>query len=424
MKQWKNKNLNVIYFHMPNSKNDEVLTSDGILIPFNEFKVMSIEDYNSRKNNSSIYDYDLSLKSERLVKKAVSNHNVDITTELSEDVTETVKETLIEETKPVKKIKKMKTPLITNEDLVPIIKDEIKNEKSNSNVWKKMLKLFGTINKYAKKKKFNLFEWAYPKIMVFLMILCSCLSIYFTATYLQRLQNVIISYMISTCMLLFGIIGFQIARQRRKEQNKVQTFIYYFTSITVILFSMLSSIDVNYSKYKASHSNDEIVYNTNDGIRMSYELIEKEIEDNKKLIEKAQNDIKFQQTQYILSWDSEKGKSVPTDRITQEAQDNIKEYEKRIKELDERNKELNGKLIEYAQSGISMNTEEGKLEKSKSLTDLLGRILHSSSDVIQLIFLLVPSFFIDIINILAVTIYCDRFEKRKKKIIKTKKTVK
>lgn len=424
MKQWKNKNLNVIYFHMPNSKNDEVLTSDGILIPFNEFKVMSIEDYNSRKNNSSIYDYDLSLKSEKLVKKTISNHDVDVTTKLSEDVTETVKETLIEETKPVKKIKKMQTPLITNEDLVPIIKDEIKNEKSNPNVWKKMLKLFGTINKYAKKKKFNLFEWAYPKIMVFLMILCSCLSIYFTATYLQRLQNVIVSYMISTCMLLFGIIGFQIARQRRKEQNKIQTFIYYFTSITVILFSMLSSIDVNYSKYKASHSNDEIVYNTNDGIRMSYELIEKEIEDNKKLIEKAQNDIKFQQTQYILSWDSEKGKSVPTDRITQEAQDNIKEYEKRIKELDERNKELNGKLIEYAQSGISMNTEEGKLEKSKSLTDLLGRILHSSSDVIQLIFLLVPSFFIDIINILAVTIYCDRFEKRKKKMIKTKKMVK
>ena len=71
-----------------------------------------------------------------------------------------------------------------------------------------------------------------------------------------------------------------------------------------------------------------------------------------------------------------------------------------------------------------MNTEEGKLEKSKSLTDLLGRILHSSSDVIQLIFLVVPSFFIDIINILAVTIYCDRFEKRKKKMIKTKKMVK
>ena len=420
MKQWKNKNLNVIYFHMPNSKNDEVLTSDGILIPFNEFKIMSIEDYNSRKNNSSTYDYDLSLKSEKLVKKTISNHDVDIMTKSSEDVTETVKETVIEK-KPVKKIKKVQTPLFTNEDLVPIIKDEIKNEKNNPNVWKKMLKLFSTINKYAKKKKFNLFEWAYPKIMVFLMILCSCLSIYFTATYLQRLQNIIISYMISTCMLLFGIIGFQIARQRRKEQNKIQTFIYYFTSITVILFSMLSSIDVNYSKYKASHSNDEIVYNTNDGIRMSYELIKKEIEDNKKLIEKAQNDIKFQQTQYILSWDSEKGKSVPTDRITQEAQDNIKEYEKRIKELDERNKELNGTLIEYAQSGISMNTEEGKLEKSKSLTDLLGRILHSSSDVIQLIFLLVPSFFIDIINILAVTIYCDRFEKRKKKAIKTKK---
>ena len=37
IKQWKNENLGVTYFYLPNSKNNDILTSDGVLIPYDEF---------------------------------------------------------------------------------------------------------------------------------------------------------------------------------------------------------------------------------------------------------------------------------------------------------------------------------------------------------------------------------------------------
>jgi hypothetical protein len=176
---------------------------------------------------------------------------------------------------------------------------------------------------------------------------------------------------------------------------------------------MLSSIDVNYAKYKINHADEEITYNTNDGVRMSYDILSQELEDNKEMISNLQKDIDFQQTQWVLAWDNELGKNVLLEgRISSTAQEKIKEDNLRIEELTLRNKEINAQLIEYAQSGITMNKEEGNLEKSKSLTDLLGMLLGLSGDLIQLIFLLVPSFFIDVINLMAISIYCDSFENK------------
>ena len=57
--------------------------------------------------------------------------------------------------------------------------------------------------------------------------------------------------------------------------------------------------------------------------------------------------------------------------------------------------------------------KETKTDRAKSLTDLLGSILGISGNVIQLIFLLVPSFFIDIIGILSLNIYVSKFEEKK-----------
>ena len=71
LKQWKNDNLGVIYFYVPNSKKNEILTTDGVLLPYDEFKSMTSEDYLSKKNTSGLYDYQLSRQSERLVKKSV-----------------------------------------------------------------------------------------------------------------------------------------------------------------------------------------------------------------------------------------------------------------------------------------------------------------------------------------------------------------
>jgi hypothetical protein len=389
LKQWRNEKLGIIYFFIPNSKNNEILTTDGIIIPYDDFKKMTKESYDLKKKTSSVYDYESSRKSERLVKKVITQNKLSQIQSSSNDF---IKESKNSIQKPIKTIKH-------ESEIKSVQTNNLNNEKE-------------TDSKNV-KEKFNLFEWIYPKIMILITIVCSILSVYFTGTYLTRLQNIVLAYSISLSMLLYGLIGFQIARRKHREKNKGQAFIYYITSIVVILFSMLSSIDVNYAKYKINHADEEIAYNTNDGVRMSYNILKQELEDNKEIISNAQKDIEFQQTQWVLAWDNELGKNVLLEgRISATAQEKIKEDNQRIEELTLRNKEINAQLIEYAQSGITMNKEEGNLEKSKSLTDLLGMLLGLSGDLIQLIFLLVPSFFIDVINLMAISIYCDSFENK------------
>jgi hypothetical protein len=344
---------------------------------------MTSETYNAKKNTNGGYDYMLSKQSERLVKKAL---NVKKESAPTSSPTQITKPTVISTPTPIKRVK---NPIQLTEKAKGFIESE-------------------------KKKEINLFDITYPIIMLFITIVCSLLSINFTGIYLTRLQPKIIAYAISTVMLLFGLIGFQMGRRSKKNGHIGRAIVYFVTSIMVVSFSMISSLDVNYSRYKANHKEIEIVENTDDGVRLNYDLIEKQIADNKEEIKRLRNDAEFQKTQYVLAWDNELGKSVLLEgQITKTAQTKITENNERIDELLKENKSLNEKLMGYAESGISIE-EENVTDKAKTLTDLLGSILNVSGNVIQLIFLLVPSFFIDIIGILALGAYVDKFEEKKK----------
>ena len=252
--------------------------------------------------------------------------------------------------------------------------------------------------------------------MICLMIVCSILSIYFTGTYLQRLQTPIIAYAISTAMLTYSLVGSQIGRRAWKNNHKLSAIIFGFTTICTVGFSMLTSIDVNYSKYKVAHQNIEESYNINEGKKLSYDLLKDELNENKKQIELLNEDIKFQQTQWSIMWDSELMKNVVLEgRISATAQQKISDDNTRIEELNNRNKEINQELREYAESGVSVKSVESKTDRAKSLTDLVGSLIGVSGNVIQLIFLLIPSFFLDAINILALQIYVGKFEKKEEK---------
>jgi hypothetical protein len=397
IKQWKNENLGVTYFYLPNSKNNEILTSDGVLIPYDEFKSMTSETYNAKKNTNGGYDYMLSKQSERLVKKALNVKKESAPTSSS---TQTTKPTVVSTPTSIKRVK---NPIQLTEKAKGFIESEKKKEM-----------VVAEPKKIEEKKEVNLFDISYPIIMLFITIICSLLSINFTGIYLTRLQPKIIAYAISTVMLLFGLIGFQMGRRSKKNGHIGRAIVYFVTSIMVVSFSMISSLDVNYSRYKANHKEIEIVENTDDGVRLNYELIEKQIADNKEEIERLRNDTEFQKTQYVLAWDNELGKSVLLEgQITKTAQTKITENNESIDKLLKENKSLNEKLMEYAESGISIE-EENVTDKAKTLTDLLGSILNVSGNVIQLIFLLVPSFFIDVIGILALSAYVDKFEEKKK----------
>ena len=367
IKQWKNENLGVTFFFLPNGKN-EILTSDGVLIPYDEFKTMTLEAYNAKKNINGGYDYTLSRQSERLVKKALNSNS---------------------QNKPIKEVKTSK--------------EQINITKAEKSIKKKI-------------KKTNWFKIIYPKLMIGLMIICSILSIYFTGTYLQRLQTKLVAYAISTAMLIYGLVGSQMSRSAWKNNHKLSAIIFGFTTICTIGFSMLSSIDVNYTKYKDRYSVIEETYNVNEGKKLSFDLLKDELNENKKQIELLNEDIKFQQTQWSIIWDSELMKNVVLEgRISATAQQKISDDNTRIEELNNRNKEINQELREYAESGISVEKVETKTDRAKSLTDLVGSLIGVSGNVIQLIFLLIPSFFLDAINILALQIYVGKFEEKEEK---------
>ena len=403
IKQWKNENLGVTYFYLPNSKNNEILTSDGVLIPYDEFKSMTSETYNAKKNTNGGYDYTLSKQSERLVKKALNVKKESATTSSS---TQTVKPTVVSTPTPIKRVK---NPIQLTEKGKELLKPQVqKKEPIKSSKHKK-------INK-KEKTEINLFDFIYPKLMICLMIVCSILSIYFTGTYLQRLQTPMIAYAISTAMLTYGLVGSQIGRRAWKNNHKLSAIIFGFTTICTVGFSMLTSIDVNYSKYKVAHQNIEESYNINEGKKLSYDLLKDELNENKKQIELLNEDIKFQQTQWSIMWDSELNKNVVLEgRISATAQQKISDDNTRIEELNNRNKEINQELREYAESGISVEKVETKTDRAKSLTDLVGSLIGVSGNVIQLIFLLIPSFFLDAINILALQIYVGKFEEKEEK---------
>lgn len=429
IKQWKNENLGVTYFYLPNSKNGEILTSDGVLIPYDEFKSMTSETYNAKKNTNGGYDYTLSKQSERLVKKAL-NVKKEKESTLTSSSTQTTKPTVVSKPTPIKRVKnpiqsvektkeilkpktveKVAESKEVEKTVVPKIETVIEPKKIESVVETKKVEEKPKVEK--EKNEFNLFEFIYPKLMIALMIVCSILSIYFTGTYLQRLQTPIIAYAISTAMLIYGLVGSQMTRKAWRNNHKLSAFIFGFTTICTIGFSMTSSIDVNYSKYKKAHQSIEETYNSNDGKKLSYDLLKDELADNKQQIELLNEDIKFQQTQWTIIWDNELNKNVVIEgRISATAQNKISEDRANIEKLNIRNKELNEKLREYAESGVSVESIESKTDRAKTLTDLIGSLIKVSGNVIQLIFLLIPSFFIDAINILALQIYCQKFEEK------------
>ena len=88
----------------------------------------------------------------------------------------------------------------------------------------------------------NLFDIVYPKLMLILAVICSTLSIYFTGTYLQRLQSPIIAYAISSAMLFYGLVGSQMTRRAWKSKHFMSAVIFGVTATCTIVLSMMFAV--------------------------------------------------------------------------------------------------------------------------------------------------------------------------------------
>lgn len=350
IKQWYNQNLKLYYIYLP-SEGNKILTSDGVLMTKDEFSTLSAEKYVLAKATRSNYDYNKSRVQEILVKKNFMDNKI---------------MNVVERTDELKKTEDSET-------------------------------------KECVVKK-NLFDFVYPKLMIILVVFCSCLSIYFTRTHLLKLQNAIIAFAISFSMFIYGLIGSQMCRRAFKMKKRFKGFVYGITSIAVIGYSMYSSLDVNYSKYMKLHEKDNesvaIMVNTTNRYnrllkdKSRYEL---EIEEQRK-----QNTVDMGNV-----WNDDLKKyvwsSVGTTSLTKDAKEKITYYEKKISEINE-------ELTKLENEGVI--EDSSNIDKNKSLTDLTGDIFHVSGNIIQMIFLLIPSMFIDLIGVLSISIYTDKFEKK------------
>lgn len=369
MKELVNKDLGFTYFEVPNKKG-YILTSDGVLLQEQVLKRITKEAYLFMKKQNAIYDYERSKVDGFL------------------DLKDKVKILPMEETKPSeeekpleeKKVKKIKEPIVKE-----------KKSVSWSDVTSK-----------------NLFRMFMPYCMLILSVCCSCLSVYFTGTYLQKLQSPIIAYVISFCMLIYGLVGSQLTRDAFHNKHTFKGIVFLVTSICTIGFSMLTSLEVNYSKYMNNHI-VEVEETTIDNANLiKYNLLLEEEKSNKEEIERFNKDIEFQKTQYMIMWDSEKKQNVIVEgRITSVAQTKIDNDLKSISSLTERNKEIKSQLMELAEKGVNVEVKQSKSDKTKSLTELIGAIFHISGNTVAMLILILPSIFIDVVNVLAISIYND-----------------
>lgn len=375
MKELKDKDLGITYFEVPNKKG-YILTSDGVLLQEQVLKRITKEAYEFMKKQNAIYDYERS--------------KVDGFLDIKDKVRFTPNEEEIKPTKPA---------------IEPIVEEPKKIKQIKHTEEKPIVKKIKIVKNF---KDVNLFRMFMPYCMLILSVCCSCLSVYFTGTYLQKLQSPIISYVISFCMLIYGLIGSQLTRDSYHNGHKVKGTVFLLTSICTIGFSMLTSLEVNYSKYMNNHM-VEVKENTIDNANLiKYNLLLEEEKSNKEEIERFNKDIEFQKTQYMIMWDSEKKQNVVVEgRISNTAQNKIENDLKSISSLTNRNKEIKSQLMELAEKGVNIEVKQSKSDKTKSLTELIGAIFHISGNTVAMLILILPSIFIDVVNVLAISIYND-----------------
>lgn len=359
MKELKNEDLGFTYFEVPNKKG-YILTSDGVLLQEQVLKRITKEAYNFMKKENAIYDYERS--------------KVDGFLDLKDKVKLNLEP--IEEPKKVKQIKQ--------------------SVQSESKVHNDV------------KSDINLFRIFMPYCMLILSVFCSILSVYFTGTYLQKLQSPIIAYVISFCMLIYGLVGSQLTRDSFHSKHIFKGVVFLLTSVCTIGFSMLTSLEVNYSKYMKNHIVEVEETAMDNANLIKYNLLLEEEKSNKEEIERFNKDIEFQKTQYMIMWDSEKKQNVIVEgRITSVAQNKIDSDLKSISSLTERNKEIKSQLMSLAEKGVNVEIKQSKSDKTKSLTELIGAIFHISGNTVAMLILILPSIFIDVVNVLAISIYND-----------------
>lgn len=251
-------------------------------------------------------------------------------------------------------------------------------------------------------------------IMFFIGIGAAYLSIWYTGKWLLEFLNPFLAYMLSTILVLFSIIVFEVIIILWKNRQIITIFILGILWIIVLLFSMVSTIAGQYNQ-RIINENENLAETASNILdKKGYDLLLEEEEEIKNSIEDKKTELKpfqdimsnFQtiedrEKNMWLYWDTyEKIKKINTDieKLREELKkkrDEIKRYYKEKEDEQE----------------IVGATKETQIE-NKSFYEWIAEVMKAEVRFIEFWMSVFPAIFIDIIAPLALAI--SMFLKRRR----------
>lgn len=251
-------------------------------------------------------------------------------------------------------------------------------------------------------------------IMFFIGIGAAYLSIWYTGKWMLEFLHPFLAYMLSTIMVVFSVIVFEVMIILWKNRQMLTIFILGLLWIIVLLFSMISTIAGQYNQ-RITNKNKNLVENANIIIdKKGYDLLLEEEKEIKNSIEDKK--IELQPFQNIMEnfktfEDREKDKWLYWDTY-----EKIKKINSDIEKLriDLKNKRTEIKQYykeKETEQEIIGATKETQIE-NKSFYEWIAEILKAEVRFIEFWMSIFPAIFIDIIAPLALAI--SMFLKRKR----------
>lgn len=362
LKQWENTSLGCSYVFLKEnnssgsiSTGSRVLTSDGVLLNYEEFKNLTQNQYEVLRKTKYKYDYQLTIQTEKLT-KAVSNKQQPNPAVMAKKLLHTNKnETALEESEKPEEV-----PV----NPIPKVETIIKTVKAST----------------AKICIINVIERI---IMLCISIMAIILSIYYTRTLLIQTNSKLIATLLSVSMLLYSLVGLQFIPVFKKKKNYIKVVLLFTTSIMTLIFSMFTSLDVNIAHYLANNKVIEQEQRKTNSSVLILENIKEQKEQNRKTVEMLMQDIEYYASRKLNTY-------------TQREQ---------IKQLDAEYKELSQQEIEIlnGNTAVSENLEKKKTAPT-SLVEIIGSLIGVDKNIVQMFIMCFASIFIDIIAPLALNI--------------------
>lgn len=369
IKTFVNNRLGIRYIKV---SNDKILTSDGVLLEYNVIPTITPEDYGFLKRTEARYDYAKSKEACKLVLKP---------------------------TKPINPLNNRKNAVVLNltdktKELfnmnTDLVKDTTSEEKTNANL--KIKKDITLSNIFSFE---NVGRW----FLLYVSIVCACLSIYYTSDYLYKyIGTKIIAVTLSSSMFIYSLIGLQFVEDLKRKKKKGMSFILVVTSVITIIFSMYSSADVNFTRlqktidiYRVENKTVILADSKKNSIDEMINLLKEE----KNGLEKEKNDISSQ-----IQYNIENDKGVRNSDLNYQ----LNRRNNRIKEINDKITSLTiEKMNIVEENNLDMNNNVET--KPKTFYNLVGDLFGIKGEVLQMIIMMIVSVFIDIISPVALFLF-------------------